>query len=69
LLLLTVAPAVGVGAADFYAGKAIEVVVPFKEGGGTDLWVRVIAPYLQKHIAGNPKIIIRNVPAENPSTG
>ena len=50
------------GAADFYAGKTVEVVVPFKEGGGTDIWVRVIAPYLQKHIAGNPKILVRNVP-------
>ena len=62
LVLLTVVSAVDGVAADFYAGKAIEVIVPFKEGGGTDLWVRVIAPYLQKHIAGNPKVIIRNVP-------
>lgn len=52
----------GVEAADFYAGKTIEVIVPFKEGGGTDVWMRVMAPYLQKHIAGNPKILIRNVP-------
>ncbi|MFB3886740.1 MAG: Bug family tripartite tricarboxylate transporter substrate binding protein [Thermodesulfobacteriota bacterium] len=50
------------GASDFYAGKTIEVVVPFKEGGGTDVWMRVIAPYLQKHITGNPKILIRNIP-------
>jgi len=49
-------------AAEFYAGKTIEVVVPFKEGGGTDVWMRVMAPYLQKHIAGNPKILIRNIP-------
>jgi tripartite-type tricarboxylate transporter receptor subunit TctC len=49
-------------AAEFYAGKTIEVVVPFKEGGGTDVWIRVISPYLQKHIAGNPKILIRNIP-------
>ena len=62
LVLLTVVSAVDGVAADFYAGKAIEVIVPFKEGGGTDLWVRVIAPYLQKHIAGNPKILIRNIP-------
>jgi len=51
-----------VEAAEFYAGKSIEVIVPFKEGGGTDVWMRVMAPYLQKHIAGNPKILIRNVP-------
>jgi len=49
-------------AADFYAGKTIEVVVPFREGGGTDVWMRVMLPYLQKHIAGNPKILIRNIP-------
>lgn len=49
-------------AAEFYAGKTIELVVPFKEGGGTDVWARVMAPYLQKHIAGAPKVMIRNVP-------
>ncbi len=50
------------GAAEFYAGKTIEIVVPFREGGGTDVWMRVMLPYLQKHIAGNPKILIRNIP-------
>jgi tripartite-type tricarboxylate transporter receptor subunit TctC len=49
-------------AAEFYAGKTIEVTVPFKEGGGSDVWIRVLAPYLQKHIAGNPRILVRNVP-------
>jgi tripartite-type tricarboxylate transporter receptor subunit TctC len=51
-----------VQAAEFYAGKTIEVIVPFREGGGTDVWMRVMAPYLQKHIAGNPKIVIKNIP-------
>ncbi|MFB3816835.1 MAG: Bug family tripartite tricarboxylate transporter substrate binding protein [Candidatus Methylomirabilales bacterium] len=62
--LLVLAGSVGpaAGAADFYAGKSIEVIVPFKEGGGTDVWMRVVAPYLQKHIAGNPKIVIKNIP-------
>jgi tripartite-type tricarboxylate transporter receptor subunit TctC len=64
LLVLSTFPSVPslVEAAEFYAGKTIEVIVPFKEGGGTDVWMRVVAPYLQKHIAGNPKILIRNVP-------
>ncbi len=62
LLLSAMLPGQGAAAADFYAGKTIEFVVPFKEGGGTDIWARVIAPYLQKHIGGNPKILIRNVP-------
>lgn len=60
--VLTIGAASVGWAADFYAGKTIEVIVPFKEGGGTDVWARVMAPYLQKHIAGNPRILIRNIP-------
>ena len=62
VLALSTGAVRAVEAAEFYAGKTIEVVVPFKEGGGTDVWMRVMLPYLQKHIAGNPKILIRNIP-------
>ncbi len=49
-------------AAEYYAGKTIEIVVPFGAGGGTDVWARFMAPYLQKHVPGNPRVIIRNLP-------
>jgi tripartite-type tricarboxylate transporter receptor subunit TctC len=48
-------------AADF-AGKRIDVLVPFAPGGGSDVYARALQPYFQKHLPGNPTILIRNVP-------
>ena len=45
-----------------FAGKRVEVIVPFAPGGGTDVYVRAIAPHLEKHLPGNPTIVVRNIP-------
>jgi len=55
-------------AADF-AGKRIEWIIPFQEGGGTDVWARFIAPALSRELPGKPTIIIRNVPGGGSTTG
>ena len=47
---------------NYFQGKTIEWVIPFKEGGGGDTWARFNAPYFSKHIPGNPVIIITNIP-------
>ena len=44
-----------------FSGKTIEWVIPFKQGGGSDTWARFNAPFLSKHLPGNPEIVIRNV--------
>jgi tripartite-type tricarboxylate transporter receptor subunit TctC len=49
------------GAVPYYEGKTIEVVIPFGVAGGSDVWIRTIAPYLEKNIAGNPKFTFRNI--------
>ncbi len=46
----------------YYAGKTIEVIVPFGAGGGTDIESRFLAPFFEKHIAGNPRVLVRNTP-------
>lgn len=46
----------------YFAGKTIEWVVPFKEGGGADTWARFNAQYLSRHLPGNPTIVINNIP-------
>ena len=46
---------------DYFSGKTIEWVIPFKEGGGGDTWARFNAPFLTKYIPGNPTIIITNI--------
>ena len=45
-----------------FAGKRIEVIVPFAPGGGSDVYIRALQPFLEKHLPGNPTLIIRNVP-------
>jgi tripartite-type tricarboxylate transporter receptor subunit TctC len=50
------------GAAPYYEGKTIEVIIPFPVAGGSDIWIRTIAPYLEKEIPGTPKFSFRNVP-------
>ncbi|HWP34995.1 MAG TPA: hypothetical protein VNM66_05300 [Thermodesulfobacteriota bacterium] len=53
----------------YYAGKTVEIVVPFGPGGGTDVWARFVAPYLQKHVPGNPRVIVKNIPGGESITG
>jgi tripartite-type tricarboxylate transporter receptor subunit TctC len=48
-------------AQDFYAGKSIEIIVPFPEGGVTDVVGRFLQSFLEKHIPGNPRVTIRNL--------
>ena len=48
-------------AAPYYDGKTIEVIIPFPVAGGTDIWIRTIAPYLEKNMPGGPKFTFRNI--------
>jgi tripartite-type tricarboxylate transporter receptor subunit TctC len=45
-----------------FAGKTVNIIVPYTEGGGTDLYARLFVPYLRKHLPGNPTVVIRNMP-------
>jgi tripartite-type tricarboxylate transporter receptor subunit TctC len=54
--------------ADF-SGQRIELTVPFAPGGGTDVYARALAPFLERHLPGKPTIIIRNVPGGGSITG
>jgi tripartite-type tricarboxylate transporter receptor subunit TctC len=49
-------------AADFYAGKSIDLVVGAGTGGGYDIYARALARHLASHIAGQPSIIVKNMP-------
>jgi tripartite-type tricarboxylate transporter receptor subunit TctC len=63
-----VAPASQAAAVDF-SGKRITITVPFSEGGGTDSYSRFMAPYFEKHLPGNPSIVIVNRPGGGGLTG
>ena len=45
-----------------FSGKKINIVVPFKEGGGTDTYARLFGPFLSKYLPGNPTVLVRNEP-------
>ena len=50
------------GAPDFYKGRTVQVIVGFSPGGGYDLYARVLARHLGKHIPGNPTVVTQNMP-------
>lgn len=50
------------GAADFYQGKTITLVTSTGVGGAYDVVARLIARHMARHIAGNPTIIVENMP-------
>jgi tripartite-type tricarboxylate transporter receptor subunit TctC len=45
----------------FYKGKTIRLIVGLAPGGGYDLYSRVIARHMGKHIPGNPTIVVDNM--------
>jgi tripartite-type tricarboxylate transporter receptor subunit TctC len=45
---------------DFYRGRSVRLVVAAAPGGGADLYARVLARHLGKHIPGHPTFIIQN---------
>jgi tripartite-type tricarboxylate transporter receptor subunit TctC len=47
---------------DFYRGKTLRLIVPSDVGGGYDLYGRTFAPYLKKHIPGEPTVVVQNMP-------
>jgi tripartite-type tricarboxylate transporter receptor subunit TctC len=46
---------------DFYAGKTVNIVVGYGPGGGYDLYSRLIARHLGKHIPGHPSVVVQNM--------
>ena len=47
---------------DFYKGKTITMIVSYGPGGGYDIYGRILAQHMSKHIPGKPTIIINNMP-------
>lgn len=48
--------------ADFYRGKTIRMLVGYGPGGGYDLYARLVAEFLPKHLPGTPQILVENMP-------
>jgi tripartite-type tricarboxylate transporter receptor subunit TctC len=61
-LLFALADRVGALAEDFYKGKTITLVVANAAGGGYDLYARLLARHMGRHIPGEPGIIVKYQP-------
>src|SRR2546430_4636698 len=48
-------------AADFYKGRNLDLYIGYSVGGAYDLYARVIARHLGKHIPGNPVVLPKNM--------
>ncbi|MBI4013236.1 MAG: hypothetical protein HY359_13040 [Candidatus Rokubacteria bacterium] len=62
IIALGVGPRVAGAQDDFYRGKTIRIVVGFSAGGGFDTYSRLLARHIGRHIAGNPALIVENMP-------
>jgi hypothetical protein len=47
---------------EYYSGRTITILVGLAAGGSADTLVRSFAPYLKRHIAGQPNIVVQNMP-------
>jgi tripartite-type tricarboxylate transporter receptor subunit TctC len=51
-----------VGAQESLAGKNVTLIIGFGAGGGYDLWGRLVARHIGKHLPGNPTVVPQNMP-------
>lgn len=47
---------------EYFAGKTIDVIVPFGTGGATYVSAKFLEPYFEKHLPGNPGINVIDRP-------
>jgi tripartite-type tricarboxylate transporter receptor subunit TctC len=57
-----VACSANAAAQDFFKGKQITLYVGYAPGGGYDSYARTFARHYPRHIAGNPDIVVKNMP-------
>src|SRR3990172_5004301 len=65
---LWVSPTLHAQEEPFYKGKTVRIVVGFTPGGGFDVWARAIAQHIPKHVPGNPKFVVQNMPGAGSMT-
>ena len=47
--------------AELYKGRNVELYVGYSVGGGYDLYARLLARHMGKHIPGNPTVVTKNM--------
>jgi tripartite-type tricarboxylate transporter receptor subunit TctC len=62
IALLVPVPSFAQSVEEFYRGKTINFVIGYPTAGAPDIYARLVARHMAKHIPGNPNIIARNMP-------
>src|SRR5215203_5531433 len=47
---------------EFYLGKTLRMLIGYGPGGGYDIYGRLVAEFLPRHLPGKPTIIAQNMP-------
>jgi tripartite-type tricarboxylate transporter receptor subunit TctC len=64
------APVVGVAAdASAYPTKPINLIVAYAAGGGSDMVVRLLTPFIEKELGNNARIVVSNKPGAGGAIG
>ena len=45
-----------------FNGKTIRLIIGTATGGGVDLYARLVAQFLGKHLTGEPTVVVQNMP-------
>jgi tripartite-type tricarboxylate transporter receptor subunit TctC len=62
LLIVLALPARAAGVEDFYKGRTVTLAIGYSVGGGYDLYGRLVAQFMGRHIPGEPTIVPQNMP-------
>ena len=61
LLGLASGPVLAQTPAEFYKGKNVDLYVGYSTGGGYDVYGRIVARFMGRHIPGNPTVVVKNM--------
>jgi tripartite-type tricarboxylate transporter receptor subunit TctC len=50
------------GAAAFYGGRTVPIIIGYPPGGSYDIYARLAAAHMGKYILGHPNLIVQNKP-------
>jgi tripartite-type tricarboxylate transporter receptor subunit TctC len=61
-LLLPPEPAAAQSGGPYFAHRTITISIGYTAGGSYDLYGRLVARHIGRHIAGNPTVVVQNMP-------
>jgi tripartite-type tricarboxylate transporter receptor subunit TctC len=61
-LLVSSAGAYAQPVSEFYKGKQLQVIVGYGSGGAYDIYARLIARHMARHLPGAPSSVVQNMP-------